>query len=293
MSKTNNYPVAQQQFAQGLSAVAGRLESKAAAVLTQGMSKTTDPYLLAALAQSVSAVAGRLEPQDAARLADALTQAMSKTIATDPRPLAGLAQGQSELAGRLEPKDAARLAEVLTQAISKTTDPYLLAALAQSLSAVAGRLEPKDAARLAEVLTQAMSKTTDPQALARLAQGLSAVAARTQPGRPDVAQWSAVLLATVGLPSGSACPLATPAVLAPALVPLPCRFSTPELVELLKQPLCVGPARRVVLDQLEHRYHRSFADRWDFVRFAQEQNLDLDFTTPPQRLAQPAADEMK
>lgn len=46
---------------------------------------------------------------------------------------------------------------------------------------------------------------------------------------------------------------------------------------------CVGPARRVVLDQLGNRYYRRFADAWEFVRFAHEQHLDLDFTTPPQR----------
>ena len=33
---------------------------------------------------------------------------------------------------------------------------------------------------------------------------------------------------------------------------------------------------RPVLDQLEHRYRRSFASQWDFVRFGQEQNLGID-----------------
>jgi len=28
---------------------------------------------------------------------------------------------------------------------------------------------------------------------------------------------------------------------------------------------------------------RLFATHWDFVRYAQEQGLNLDFTTPPQR----------
>jgi hypothetical protein len=35
-------------------------------------------------------------------------------------------------------------------------------------------------------------------------------------------------------------------------------------------PACVGPVRRVILDQLGNRY-------------GQEQGLNLDFTTPPQR----------
>jgi hypothetical protein len=62
------------------------------------------------------------------------------------------------------------------------------------------------------------------------------------------------------------------------------------LVDLLKQPLCVGEARRLVLDQLQRHYQRPFADQWDFVRFAQEQNLGLDLKTPPRRSAPPTAD---
>jgi hypothetical protein len=48
-------------------------------------------------------------------------------------------------------------------------------------------------------------------------------------------------------------------------------------------PTCITPVRRVILAQLGNRYHRHFATHWDFVRYAQEQGLDLDFTTPPQR----------
>jgi hypothetical protein len=74
------------------------------------------------------------------------------------------------------------------------------------------------------------------------------------------------------------------ALLLPAAEPPPCRLSTQQLVELLKMPTCLGEARRVVLDQLGHRYRRHFADAWEFVRFAKEQHLDdLDFISPPQR----------
>lgn len=65
--------------------------------------------------------------------------------------------------------------------------------------------------------------------------------------------------------------------------PFPCRLSTQDLVELLKMPTCIGAARRVVLDHLGNRYGRRFANHWAFVRFAREQKLNLDFTTPPKR----------
>ncbi len=68
-----------------------------------------------------------------------------------------------------------------------------------------------------------------------------------------------------------------------AAEPFPCRLSTQELVELLKMPTCFGEARRVVLNHLGNRYRRGFFNHWEFVRFAKEQKLDLDFTTTPKR----------
>jgi hypothetical protein len=97
--------------------------------------------------------------------------------------------------------------------------------------------------------------------------------------RRAVATATAVGLACKGpLPALSA--LTAPS---PASEPLPCRLSTAELVELLKYPTCFGDARRVVLKHLGNRYGRSFATHWEFVRFAQQQGLGLDFTTPPKR----------
>ena len=61
------------------------------------------------------------------------------------------------------------------------------------------------------------------------------------------------------------------------------RLSTQQLVELLKLPTYVGEARRVILDHLGRRYRRTFAGPREFVGFAHEQHLELDFTTPPQR----------
>jgi hypothetical protein len=64
-------------------------------------------------------------------------------------------------------------------------------------------------------------------------------------------------------------------------------------VDLLKQPTCIGKARRVILIQLENRYRRKFGDHWDFVRFAEKQKLALDFTSPPKRLSLPTVGEKK
>ena len=51
-------------------------------------------------------------------------------------------------------------------------------------------------------------------------------------------------------------------------------------MDLLKHSLCVGQARRVVLDQLGIHHGRTFSNQWEFVRFAETQKLGLDFTSP-------------
>ena len=93
----------------------------------------------------------------------------------------------------------------------------------------------------------------------------------------------AAVVAALGLSANDSASFVTWPTLQPALEPVPYRLSTAQLAELLKHPMCVGAARRAVLDQLGNRYHRTFADVWEFVRYAEEQKLGLDFIKPPQR----------
>jgi hypothetical protein len=83
--------------------------------------------------------------------------------------------------------------------------------------------------------------------------------------------------------TGAGGPLAALPFLPAARAPFPCRLETQDLVNLLKLPTRVHPIRRVILDQLGNRYGRRFDSQWDFVRYAQECQLNLDFTTPPRR----------
>jgi hypothetical protein len=154
----------------------------------------------------------------------------------------------------------------------------VLPTLAQALSAAAARLEAKEAAA---TLIQAIKDSRDLHLRRLLAEGLSAVLCAV-PGSqfPTLSAPAARAVAAAG---GSGHPLSALVSVFAAAEPPPCRLSTQELVELLKMPTCVGEVRRVVLDQLGHRYRRTFADPWDFVRFAREQQLVLDFASPPQR----------
>jgi hypothetical protein len=251
--------------------------------------------------RALSAVTDRMAPAEGARVcaraAEIISQAMART--SDPAGLPSFSQGLSMLAARMGPGEAARVrarvAGALTLAMGKTTDPNALQALARELSATADCMGSEDAARAcapaAAVLAQDMAKAGSPDALPQLAESLSAVL--TWGGRPELSRWSGAVLAAIGTLARPDQPVSALAALGPALQPPPCRLSTPELVELLKQPTCFGPARRVILDQLEHRYRRPFADHWAFVRFAQEHNLGLDFTSAPRRPAVGAGSEGK
>jgi hypothetical protein len=283
---------------QGLSAVAARMEAKDAASVTaqaattfvQVIKDTKEPFALYGLAQGLWEMAARMEARDAARVtaqaATTLAQAIKDT--KDPITLFWLAEGLSAVAGRMEAKDAAQAATTLVQAIKGTKDPIALAALARPLSAVAARMEARDAARVtAQATTTLAQAIKDTDILSRLARsGLSLVLSAMTPA--EIPSRSTMAASAVASPAGTGSPLSSLALLLPAAEPPPCRLSPQQLVELLKMPACIGEARRVVLDHLGYRYRRSFGDTWEFVRFAQQEQLALDLTTPPQR-PEPAA----
>ncbi len=47
--------------------------------------------------------------------------------------------------------------------------------------------------------------------------------------------------------------------------------------------MIVSEVRRAVFDHLGLHHRRTFADPWEFVRFAEEPKLGLACTTPPTR----------
>jgi predicted Ser/Thr protein kinase len=308
-------------LAHSLSALAARMDPKDAAAVTarallQTLKDAKDPEALQILEDVQSALAAHMDPKEAGPLAATFVQAMKD--AKDP---VVFADGLSELMERLDPKAraavAASAAAALVQAIKDVKDPNNLPSLASSLSALAARLDRKDAASAAAALVQAMKDAKDANNLSSLADCLSSLTERLDPKEAAVLNWQAVIalvpkpvdagdrtdefsvlltgrthyadmssrLATaaaeVTLPLGAGPTFTALYIL--AAEPPPCRLSTQQLVELLKMSPCIGKVRRVVLDQLNNRYHHPFGDAWEFVYFAKEQHLDLDFTSPPSR----------
>ncbi len=176
--------------------------------------------------------------------------------------------------------------------------------LGSVLAPIEARTEPAEAAKS---LAEALARETNANARSTLASALSVLSARTDwinrgdvvrslLSRRDINQfdWSRILddtsparihrragfaSLTIGQAASGQFPLA-------GLLdaePFPCALTSQELVELLKMPTCFGKTRQVVLEHLGHRYGRRFVNSWAFVRYAREQGLDLDFTTPPRR----------
>jgi hypothetical protein len=271
-------PYARVALAEGLAAAAERLEptearercTQAAAVLSQAMVKendTIDPHAQAALAEGLSSVTTHLEPQEAARLRTQAAASLIRSMAkiTDPASHKGLAEGVLAVTAHMTPAEAVA---TLAKALAATTDPDPDArrVLARGLASVVARAEEGEAAALAAqaaaALIQAIARTSYPNDKKQLAEEFVAVLNRADaPGRLPRA-------AAVGAGAGS---------------PAPCRLAPQDLVDLLKQPLCTGEARRLVLAQLEKQYHRPFADHWDFVRFAHQERPELDLTAPARR----------
>jgi hypothetical protein len=279
---------------------AHRLSAEAAATFMQAFPKLGTGYLQSQQAATdLATLTAAMKPGEAARIyaeaAGALVRPMPDLAKTyNSTDHGNLARQVAVFAERMEPQDATRVcsaaAATLVQAMhlpETVTGSNRLHYLADALSAVAAHMEPREAARLGEeaalIFMQTITKTNDRRFQVFFANGLSMVLHRERFGTRTMVAWQRANYAAtlVGL-GASPTALAPAAVLAyPSQQPPPEPLPAETLVELLKHPLCVGESRRAVLDALGTRYRKHFADQWDFVRYAEEQKLDLDLLSPP------------
>jgi hypothetical protein len=303
---------------------AARMCSQGASALTKAMARVIDPNtdftdidrinLLSGLVQGLIVLCDHLESEEAARFNSQAATALLQAMRYRQNLLArgDLAHELSALGARMAPGEAAAALTQALKAMVKTPEPDALLALAQGLWEAAARAERDEASRLRPeaiaILTQAIGSLAQELVKIgspgpglpeqeearfqwqreRLLQGLLAIL--TGVDRVELSRRAQAIVALVGSFNGSSYYPLDPMPLIQASEPLRCFLPTAELVELLKQPTCVGPVRRLILDQLQNRYRRRFADHWAFVGFAKEQQLGLDFTTPPKlaQLATPA-----
>jgi len=236
-------------------------------------------------------VAKRLVPVEAARmLADVLTGDM------DAATRQSLAKSLADAAGRLEPAAATRVCETKIGDLLRARSARARSAedrrgFDSAVAALLPRLNVRNANAQAAILAAMMCSEGDicwepkrepghpaPSAEeVQLHAAFSRVLTDTSPVQRDL-RTARIAVRYAG--PGLAAP--TPAA-SIAAGPWPCRLTTQELVDLLKMPTCFGRARRVVLDQLGNLHGRRFANHWEFVHFALENQFPIDLTTAPQR----------
>ncbi len=309
--------VAVRMDATDASRTCGRTAKTVAGALDHDM----DAYSRLLVASALSAVAVRMDPTEASRICGQAAKILAEALerSTDASERSWLASALSEVAGRMDPTEASRIcgqaAKILAEALERSTDASERSWLASALSEVAGRMDPADASRICSgVIRSSMQKLVtrapaggpwgDPSLsplLLRYVDRASAKALACEVSMGLVSKrnlnesrWSEVLddsstaeinrrAGFTAIALGQAISGQFPWAGEAAAQPFPCRLTTQELVELLKMPTCFGPARRVVLDHLGNRHGRRFDNHLAFVRFAREQGLELDFTTPPRR----------
>jgi hypothetical protein len=232
-----------------------------------------------------------LNAVEAARmLADVLTGDMD----ADTRQ--SLAKSLADAAGRLEPAAATRVCESTIGDLLRARSARARSAedrrgIDSAVAALLPRLNVRNANAQAAILAAMMCSEGDiwwepkrepwhpaPSAEeVQLHASFSRVLTDTSPVQRDL-RTARIAVQDVGPGLGALTPAASIAA-----GPWPCRLTTQELVDLLKMPTCFGRGRRVVLDQLGNLHGRRFANHWEFVHFAQENQLPLDLTTAPQR----------
>ncbi len=301
---------------------AAKVCSDSARLLADTLTKETErnPWSLHLTTAGLALLAARLPQDEADRIcgdaARFLAGALVKqTHASNRRRLV---HAMKHLTARMSGNDAVLL---LTDTLTKENDPYTLRLLVEGLVTNTGRHTASEVERLcSEVAAKSWDKNswferelaigslltqvslTDAQPRARYHAFRVAADERansfdpTDQSTTGVTALDRLLTATspttvkqrsaaamVAISQGAAGPLAVLPALPTAAEPPPCRLTTQELVDLLKMPTLYGEARKVVLKHLGNRYGRRFPDHWAFVRYATEQKLGLDFTTPPKR----------
>jgi hypothetical protein len=295
----------------------------AAHLLAEALERAKDARVIEWLAQSLAAVAGRLPPAEAVQVCGPVAHRLAEALGKEPNawPRRLLAGGLAAVAGRLPPAEAVHLlaealgnetnawaCSILAEGLVRVTDGLDSAEADRVCSQALGVVQQHEVSaahtneriefkRAAAWLVQSL---VDEKARAIATQQARQTAATylgdnwgvypwvddfdrllTEASPPHRSRRASVTATAISLACGG--PLPALSALPAAGEPLPCRLSTAELVELLKYPTCYGAARQVVLKHLGNRYGRSFATHWEFVRFAQQQGLGLDFTSPPKR----------
>jgi tRNA A-37 threonylcarbamoyl transferase component Bud32 len=251
------------------------------------MAKQTRPLLLAPLGETVAALAARLEPDQASATATEAAAQVLKAMTAESHTFAleGLGKAVAALAARMTPNQAATAtasaAGRVLDGMAQTKEPTGLRVLCETVAALAAHMKPDQATvaalAAAEKVLDKITPTTPPQDLGVLGKAVAALAPRLGPDvATDAAGKLVEAMARMNDPGARR-------DLHEAAAALATRSTNQGLVDLLKQPTCVGEARQAVLRELGKRMNHPFADLWEAVDWLREHEPGLDFTAPPRR----------
>lgn len=263
-------------WAKALAAVAVWLEPAAAADvgkrLSAALAKSTVVDASHPLAEGLAALAARLDAKQANQLSAAAADRLVNTFTKEALPRDDLADGLAALAPWLEPEDARKAADRIAPKLDEPSTHKR--PLVKVLVAMALRLEPRDAARIGERLGQELDRTLIDPDMDYLVRGLAAVARRL--GGEEAAKLEEGLaraLAKARYPH-----LAKP--LAEGLAATG-RLDLQKAAWLLRCPACVGPARDILMRDLERQTGQTFETRWDLVEWLRRNRPSIDLVAPP------------
>jgi hypothetical protein len=245
---------------------------------SEAMSGPFNESALSRLTDGLVTAVGRLDAAEAAKLCGQTGNLLSSRLEVEPSIALRTSLGSSlaRIAGKMGPVEASQVCnkaiEILLRARSEKPQYHDSIDACERMLLL--RLEPRAAIAWARTLCTRMVGEAKND---RYALHLNSIL--TDTSREQVSRRMAQIAKTGG-PGFEGTLEAAARVFAETF---PCRLTTQELVDLLKMPTCFGAARRVVLDHLGNRYARRFVNHWAFVRFATDQKLNLDFTTPPRR----------
>ncbi|WP_435011199.1 protein kinase domain-containing protein [Tundrisphaera lichenicola] len=288
--------------------------------LVSALDRETDGDARRSLASALDYVSSRLDAVEVAGVARALLSALDRE--TDSDTQSSLASTLVDFSSRRDAAEIAGIARVLISMLERKFMAAESGSLASAMRKVSEQLESDQPIRLDQIMILAFLQTY-PVSLSKLQgrfhwQGFLDLASDWQGfnshyqfdpvrSRIVVRELAALLIENLSLNNIALLAILTDGgkkqqverayrlaaltfdrgigedTMRVAAEPYPCRLTTEDLVELLKFPTCYGEARRIVLDQLGNIHGRRFANHWEFVRFAQEKGLKLDFTSPPRR----------
>jgi hypothetical protein len=258
----------------------------AAPLIVTCMGKTTNASALADLATALVLVADKLTAPQAQKWAGAAAQLLVCEMGKNPESLAlgRLAEQLAALAVKLEPQQAKQLAgaaaQLLVARLGKPADPLFAMLEAQPLAAglavLADKLEPQVGT---ELLVNQVGKTADYRARVALAMGLINVAKKLDSQQAQELNEAAahLVITYLGINTDYDELSGTHARVLGDIIG---KLDRQVLVNALKDPFCVTPARQIVLKELGRRAGQTFADLWEFVSWAEQHEPTLDLRTP-------------